>query len=310
MFDNTHIFQNGWLAFELNVLRRLKFKSVVFPFAGKVNLGAALKGWNVRVSANDAMRAVWTKCAAEIENNVETLSGEDVEVILEDAYVPRYHLQNNALRDWFGEIDAWWLDNIRQNIEKLPSPLKKACALKIGMNVGDYALSFAEDARDLRQPLSKIFKQFRAVEPKPFDNNQKNVCTSRAINEFIAESHSDLMFLRLPRARNLPLKDALGKATWREEWIRGDRDFWTEAEAAQTGKLGARVNSKSQYLRHLEDFLQSAAHIPQWTIAHAEDNFITTPDIIEIVNRIRRVETVFTKDFSELTGAKAVIITA
>jgi hypothetical protein len=118
------------------------------------------------------------------------------------------------------------------------------------------------------------------------------------------------MFLRLPQAHNSSLRQALGWTAWREEWLRGNGDFWIEIETAQNGKLGSHVETKSQYLRLVEDVLRTAAHVEKWCVAHTEDGFVSAQDLVEIVSRVRRVETIFTKDFSELTGTKAVIITA
>lgn len=310
MFNKSIAASKGWLAFELNVLRRLKFRSVALPLTGESNLGAYLKRWNARILANDALRSTWTKAVAEIQNNVEKLSDEDTAVILEDAYVPGYRLQNPSLRNWFDETDSWWFENVRRNIEKLELPVARAIALKIGMGVGDYALSFTEETRELRQPLSTIYRRLYSVEPKPLNNDQNNVCANQTIIDFTAENHADLMFLRLPRPHHSSLRGALGWTAWREEWIRGGDDFWRDLEAAQTGKLGANVQTKSQYLRLVEDALQAATHIEKWAIAHTEDGFISTQDLAETIARIRRVDTIFTKDFSELTGTKAVIITA
>ena len=50
--------------------------------------------------------------------------------------------------------------------------------------------------------------------------------------------------------------------------------------------------------------------IPAWALAHVEDGSISTQDIVETVGNIRRVDAIYTKDFSELTGVKAVIVTA
>jgi hypothetical protein len=310
VFNKSDITAKGWLAFELNVLRRLKFKSAALPLTGEVNLGAALKRWNVRVLANDSTRSAWTKATANIQNNSETLSESDINTILEDVYVPRYLLQNPTLRNWFNETDAWWFDNVRQNIEKLEANSTKSIGLSIGMNVGDYVLSFDEETRQLRQPLSNIFKRLCSVQAKPFDNNQINICTNKNINDFVAENYTDLMFLRLPQTHNRNFRDALGLTAWREEWVRGGNDFWQDVEATQTGKLGAMVETKTQYLKLVEEILKTASHIPIWAIAHVEDGFISAQDIVEVISHIRRVDTIFTKDFSELTGNKAVIITA
>ena len=129
-------------------------------------------------------------------------------------------------------------------------------------------------------------------------------------SEFIAESFADLMFLRLPSAHNQTPKIYLGQSSWREEWLRGGDDFWTDFQRTQANRLGTSVETKSQYLRLLEETLITAKHIETWAIAHVENGFISTQEIIETIGRIRRVDTIFTKDFSELTGTKAVIITA
>lgn len=311
MFTKSKTTPKSWLAFELNVLRRLKFESVILPFVNQPHLGAYLKRWNARVLANDATRAGWTKAVAAIQNNAEKLSGEDVNQILEDVYVPHYRLQNPALRSWFGETDAWWFDNVRKNIEqRLASPVAQAIALSVGMSVGDYALSFSDETLELRQPLSTVFRRLWNALPEPINNGQNNSCQNKPATDFIADNYMDLMFLRLPPARNRNQRATLGAAAWREEWLRGGDEFWAQTEAAQTGRLGASVETKSQYLRLVEDALRTAAHIPRWAIAHVEDGFVSTQEIVEAMTRLRRVDTIFTKDFSELTGTKAVIITA
>lgn len=310
MFTKSVSPPKGWLAFELNILRRLKFKSVSLPLSGEPNLGAYLKRWDARVLTNDILQSSWTKAVAEIQNNNERLSDDDIAMVLEDAYVPRYRLQNPALSNWFNETDSWWFDNVRQNIEKMNSPFSKTIALKIGMSVGDYVLSFNEETREFRQPLSNVFRRLSSLEPKPINNGQNNFCSNKSIIDFIAENFPNLMFLRLPRAHNLSLRTSLGWIAWREEWLRGGDDFWLDMETAQNGKLGSHVETKSQYLRLIEDVLQTASHIDKWAIAHTEDSFVSTPDLVETINRVRRVDTIFTKDFSELMGTKAVIITA
>jgi hypothetical protein len=302
---------HGWLAFELNVLRRLKFASVILPFADEPYLGAHLKRLNARVSTNDSTQAGFVKAVAAIENNGEKLSEEEIAVVLEDVYIPRHRLQNDALKNWFGEIDALWFDNVRANIDKLPSHIKQAVGLSVGLSVGDYVFSFSDETRELRQPLSKVFERLVKTLPELIGNNQENVCRNKTAKEFVAENFTaDLMFLRLPPASNENGRNALGQAAWREEWIHGDDKFWSDFEQSRAGRLGAQTETKAQYLRFLEDILQTAAHVPSWAVAHVEDGFISAQDIAETVGRIRRVDTIFTKDFSELTGTKAVIITA
>jgi hypothetical protein len=301
---------NGWLAFELSVLRRLKFRSVAIAFAGEPDLGLYLKHWGVRVVVNDVARWATTKAQAHIENNTEQLSEADVELALEDAYVPRYKLQNQSLRRWFNETDAWWFDNVRRNCEKLESPMARALALSIGMSVGDYALSFNEETRELRQPLSEVFRRLWQAQPAPVNNKQHNESYNQDARRFIAEQQTNLLYLRLPRARREGERRRDSLAAWREEWLRSEDTFWDEMEAARAGRLGAFVSTRQQYLRLVEDLLQTAAHLPAWAIAHTDNGFVSTNELVETIARVRKVETIYSKDFSELMGARAAIITA
>jgi hypothetical protein len=308
--NSNGLIPNGWLAFELSVLRRLKFKSAALAFTSEPEMGVYLKRWGVRVAANDLAQWAATKATACIENNTERLTEEEVASVLEDAYVPRHKLHNPALRKWFNETDAWWFDNVRENALKIDSPIKRALALTIGMTVGDYVLSFDEETREFRQPLSQVYKRVWEAQPAPVDNSERNTSHNREARAFLAEQHTDLLYLRLPRVRSVHEKRHSSLSAWREEWLRGGDDFWDEMERAQAGKLGTSVVTKQQYLRFVEDLLRVALHLPVWAIAHAEEGFIPTADLVETINHVRKVETIYSKDFSELTGLRATIITA
>lgn len=310
MHGQSKVLPKSWLAFDLNVLRRITFKSAALPFTGESSLGAYLKRWNVRVAANDPLRSASTYGLAHITNNTERLSPDDVNVVLNDAYVPGYRLRNPTLRDWFNETDSWWFDNVRQNIDNLQTPIARAAASTLAMAAGDYILSFTDETREMRQPLSNVFRRLWSIMPEPVNNGLNNACQNQNADEFIAENTADLIFLRLPPAHTQTIRAFLGRAAWREEWLRGENGFWDDLETSLSGKLGAGTGTKSQYLHLLDETLRRASHIKNWAIAHVEAGFIQTQDIVDTISKIRRVDTVFTKDFSELTGTKAVIITA
>ena len=309
---NIDAFANGWLAFELNVLRRLKFKSVAIPLCGEPHLGVQLKRWGVRVVANDPFIWAFTKATALIENPSLRLDEADFEVVLEDAYAPREKMDNSALSKWFNETDAWWFDNVRFNAERLEQPHKRATALTLGMMVGDYVLSFDKQTSQMREPLSlaNVFREMEGLLPQPYDNSFINRSSNQDLRSFVAErQHTDLLFLRLPPPV-VQVEPARGLSSWREEWLQGGDHFWTEFERRRAGRLGAPVQSKQQYLGFVEDLLRTASHIPSWAIAHTENGFISGEELMETVGRIRRVEAVYVKDFSDLLGVKASIIAA
>src|SRR4026208_757946 len=189
-------FPNGWLAFELGVLRRLKFASVALPFTGEPDICVQLKNWKIRVAANDPMIWSFTKAIALVENNTDQLDAEDLNALLDDAYAPRDELENPALRKWFNETDSWWFDNLRLNAERL-EPYKRALALTAGMMTGDYVLSFNEQTRSLRQPFSlpQAFRRMLDCLPEPHDNALRNRSTNQDVRSFVAERHhTDLLF--------------------------------------------------------------------------------------------------------------------
>jgi len=305
-------FHNGWLAFELGVLRRLKFQSVALPFTGEPELIVRLKNWRVRIAANDPMIWSYTKAFALVENNTEKLTEADLELLLDDAYIPQEKISNPALLKWFNETDAWWFDNVRFNAEQL-EPFKRALALTAAMMVGDYVLSFNEQTRKLREPLalSDTFRRMLACLPEAHDNSMRNKSTNQDVRNFVAERHhTDLLFLRLPTpiTQGATARDPI--ETWREEWLRGGDDFWIDLERAQKALLGSRVQSKQQYLGFVEDLLRTASHIPTWAIAHTENGFISNEELVEKVGRVRKVSTIYSKDFSDMLGVRASLLVA
>jgi hypothetical protein len=308
MTDQQRI-PRSWLAFEQNVLGRFELDTVALPFTADPALGLFLKRRGAQVLANDLLQSAWTHAVATIQNNSERLTDDDVNIILDDAYVPGNKLRNSSLRGWFSETDAWWFDNVRTNLDRIQSPLAFAIAAGLAIAVGNYVLSFDDETRELRQPLSNVYRRLWTTFPEPVNNGRNNNCQNKPANAFISECVAELMFLRLPISgiggRGFP-----EKAVWQEEWLRCGNDFWDELRNAQRGNLGMPVETKSQYLHLLGETLQRAAHIKSWAIAHVENAFVSTQELIEAISARRSVEAIYTKDFSELTGTKAVIITA
>jgi hypothetical protein len=308
----SHTSSIGWLAFELSVLRRLKFESVALPMSGDAKLGMQLKHLNARVMANDPAQWAWTKALALVENNCESLTEADLETILEDAYVPRNCFQNPNLLSWFNEADSWWFDNVRENAERLTSPFKRALALTIGMSVADYVFSFNLDTRALRQPLSlsNVFRRIWHTLPPPINNLRKNSSSNKPVKSFLADiQNTDLLFLRLPRPGRASDSRSARVAIWREEWLRRGQALWNGA-GQRGAKLNGYVETKEQYLRLIEDLLTTAAHLPVWAIEGVSDGFLATEELIECVESARSIDAIYTKDFSELLGIQSVIITA
>ena len=301
----------SWLSFELSVLRRLKFRSIALPLAGEPQLGSYLKRWDTRVISNDPAQWSWTKSVAFIENNSESLTEDDLAIILDDAYIPGNYFRNTTLVTWLNETDAWWFDNVRVNTERLASSYKRALALALGMSVGDYVFSFNLETRDLRQPLSlsSVYRRLWQTITPPFDNGQLNRSLNQPIKTFLAELYdAELLFMRLPHPPRASDSRNARVLSWREEWLRQGKGPWSDTAQNRPARFG--IETKEQYLRSIEDLLHTSAHLPLWAIEGISDGFVSTDELVECVANARKIDAIYTKDFSELMGIKAVIITA
>src|SRR4030095_3797830 len=219
---------------------------------------------------------------------------------------------NPTLLTWFNETDAWWFDSVRPNAERLSSPFKRALALALGMSVGDYVFSFNLDTRDLRQPLalSNVFRRLLKTIPLPIDNRRRNTCSNKSAKTFLAENpENDLMFLRLPHPTRSSDSRNARAVTRREEWVRQGKGPWSEQTKERGAKLDAYVETKEQYLGLIDDILHIASHVPMWAIEAVSDGFVSTDELVECVSNTRKIESAHRKDFSELLGIQAVIIT-
>ncbi|MEP7272482.1 MAG: HD domain-containing phosphohydrolase [Acidobacteriota bacterium] len=291
-----------WVGFELSVLRRLKFASIATPFSGRPDLEWFLKGWGKQVFTNDICQWSWWMSRALIENSREALDVDDVTMVLEDASLPRYEINNPALWRLMPEADASWFDNVWLNIQKLGSERLRALAYLHALNVGDYARSFTPETMHLRRPLSEAFTSLWRSQRPIIDNEQINVSANGDAHDFIRGVRADCMFVRLPGPEGL-LAHRGGPAEWRETWVRGTDSAWETLAAGRVGRLGDQVASKDHYLELAADFFERARHIPRWAIAHSDDGFLSASELGELVKPFRRrVEVTYTKDFSGVIG--------
>lgn len=300
---------HGLLSFRMNVISRFSAKSIALPLAGDARLGSYLKFTSARIHLNDPMCSVVAECQALVGNNRESLSAEDVDLILSD--IDRVgDITNDSLLDWFEPRDAMWLESVRSNIGKLSSPNVMAVAQKIVMDVGQYALMFSPRNSVLRQSMTDAFKKFLSRVPQPFDNGKRNICSSKPPRQFAVESESELMFLILPVPAFDGMKAAMGRRAWREEWLRGEGRFWGDLESRNAGQIHGRTPSKSSYLKSLEQLLRSARKMKSWAIELPAESSVASSDIMETIGAIRPIKKVYTKDLSEMGRGRSVIVTA
>ncbi|NDD63942.1 MAG: hypothetical protein EBZ36_08200 [Acidobacteria bacterium] len=292
---------NCWLGFELNILRRLKFTSIAIPFAGRASLDWYLKFWGKEVYSNDLCLSSSSVARAYVENCGETLSEAEIDLLLDEIYVPSNEMRNRALTRYWSEIDAVWFDNLRERIDLLESPYARALAISHGLQTGEYARSFNRETLKLRQPLSTVFRHQCERQRRIIDNGRRNRSSNLEAADFVRGLSAEAMFVRFPGPGGLASWNR-SSAEWREVWVRRDPGEWDRLVANQHGKLGDHVHSKGRYLDLVANFLSQAGAFPTWVISHTEDGFVSIGELATQIQQLRRIDAIYHKDFSEVVG--------
>ena len=281
------------LGFQASVLRQLEFRSIAIPYWSEGRLDWYLKAWGKVIFANDPRRWAGTVARANVEAT-EPLSEDTIARILEEVYVPRVRLSNPGLRRWFGETDAWWMDNLRRNIESLDDQLVRAQAVMLGLQTGDYALSFDNETLELRRPLTTVFWRLAGrafVGPAGHPHNRS---FNQSAEDFIRHARADLCYLRCPSSHS-DRGGAESRSEWRETWVCGADN--------EEGAMGTTApQSRQAYLALLDRLLRPAANFKIWAVEYQEPDLASAQDIIELIKEYRPVKATYSKDVTEVAG--------
>jgi hypothetical protein len=225
------------------------------------------------------------------------LGEEDIARLLEEIYVPRARLANRDLRRWFGETDAWWMDNLRRNIESLDDELTRAQVIRLGIQTGDYALSFNEETEELRQPLTTVFWRLAGRPSIGHAGHPNNRTYNQPADEFIKRIKVDLLYLSVPPSHADRASDQ-ARAAWRESWVIGS----TGEQADDLFSLLEAPQSKQAYLSMIDTLFRAASHIRIWAVEYQEIGLASASDIAEVIKEHRPVRATYSKDVTEVAG--------
>ena len=284
------------LGFEASVLRQLEFKSIAVAVSGWARLELYLKLWGKLVLSNDPR--AWAAAAARAAVEARTPLNEDqILALLRDVYIPGTRLNNGALKEWFSETDAWWLDNLRRNISTLDDENARAQALVLGLQTGEYALSFDEDTVELRRPLTTVFCRLAGRQL----NGPPALSQSRSLNEpvpdFVRRARAEILYLPLS---DPAMREDSGnpRMEWRDAWVkqtgldRSHDPLWP----------GEAIQSRQAFLSLLNRLLGSGAHFKTWAIAFQETGLVSASEIVELIKEHRPVRATYSKDLTEVVG--------
>jgi hypothetical protein len=283
------------LGFQASVLRQIEFRSIAIPCLSDARLDLYLKAWGKLIFANDPRAWAGTVARATVEAT-EPLGEEIITRILEDVYVPGVRLANPDLRRWFGETDAWWMDNLRRNIDRLDDELRQAQALMLGLQTGDYALSFNDETRELRRPLTTVFWRLAGRAFSAPGNHQHNRSFNQPVDEFIRHARADLLLFSSPSS-NLDRGGAEARSEWREAWVKG-----ATVDVESQVRPVVPSQSRQSYLASVDRLLRPSSHFGTWAIEYQEPGLATAQDLVDLIKEHRPVKATYSKDVTEVAG--------
>jgi ribosomal protein L12E/L44/L45/RPP1/RPP2 len=283
------------LGFQASVLRQIEFRSIAIAYFSEARLDLYLKAWGRLIFANDPRAWAGTVARATVEAT-EPLGEEIIARILEDVYVPGSKLANPDLRRWFGETDSWWMDNVRRNIDRLDDQLMQAQALMLGLQTGDYALSFDDKTRELRRPLTTVFWRLAGRALSAPGAQPHNRSFNQPVEEFIKHARADLLLLSAPSSQ-MDRGGAEERSEWRETWVKGASD-----EAYSKTPHAIASQSRLSYLASIDRLLRPASHFRTWAIEYQEPGLAGVQDLVDLIKEHRPVKATYSKDVTEVAG--------
>lgn len=218
-----------------SAVKRLPFTTVLDAFSGSGCVSYMFKSRDKAVTANDFSKYSYHMANALVANSNETLSEEDVVMLLEPNPRRQNFIQETFRGIYFSDEDNLFLDNTVANIRNLTSPYKyslalsalnRACIKRRARGVFTYVGNRYDDGRkDLRLSLQEQFlAAIKLLNDTVFDNGQRNIALNQDV--FTLDIASDLVYLDPPYHTPLSDNDYLR----RYHFVEGLSCYWQGVE--------------------------------------------------------------------------------
>lgn len=218
-----------------SAIKHLPFTSVLDAFSGSGCVGYLFKSQGKSVISNDFLKYAYHLANALVANGHETLTGDDVAMLLEPNAQRQNFIQETFRGLYFSDEDNLFLDNTRANIQLLNSSyqqslalsaLNRACIKRRARGVFTYTGERYNDGRrDLRISLQRQFiEAIQLLNGAIFDNGQQNIALNQDV--FSLDVAPDLVYLDPPYYTPLSDNDYLR----RYHFVEGLSCYWQGVE--------------------------------------------------------------------------------
>ncbi len=286
-------------AFEVAVLRELPFKSIALPFGGNGHLGWRLKMLGKQIHTNDIRQAETCQSIALVENNGFVLGASQIDALLSaarDASEDETLDVNAGLGPWFTPTEARWMEGFRRAVLMNSDRILQALAMSLGLRLGDYWLSFDDEAKALRPSLEEAAIELSTRLNLAVDNHQTNTAACMDPRNFVVQAQADLVYVALP---GITPANPSATSSWREIWASGEPDAPARLAKQQHGTFGGRFLSRTEYKTAVKKFFNRLRHFSQWSVSMTDRHPLSPEELGDLLKEMRPVTKTYSKDVSE-----------
>lgn len=296
-------------------------------FAGTQSVAFLLKQLGFKVITNDFLQFNHQIGLAFIENEKDTLTKDDLEVLL--ATDENLNGEFSLMRQTFSNVfftaeQAFFLDNFRANINLLANPYKRAVAfaamnrsitrkILMGHFAHSQALIYANTPERVRRnpSIAKPIKElFLDLLPKYneaiFDNGQENKSFGENILDLLPKlletERIDFVYFDPPYCDSHADYQSFYHLTetFTEYWK--DKQFINTIKRYEPQRFSG-FDKKRDIIESLHKLFEFAKEIPHWLISYNNRSYPQTEELLSIIKKYKDVE-IETKTYLNGRGGK------
>lgn len=298
-------------------------QSVLDAFGGSQSIAYMMKQLGKRTITNDFMNYSNQIGLALIENGWETLTKDDVQLLMSPNRDPKdYDLMEKLFAGlFFSDEDAAFIDAFRSNVDLLENAYKKALAFAImcrsltrKVTMGHFAhtqaLNYAacperiKRNRSLIRPVKELFLELLpSYNLAVFDNNRKNQSYNENILDLLPSlSNIDLVYFDPPYCNSHADYQSFYHLleTLVEYWK--DKQFVNGTNRYEPKRYSG-FDKKSDAEKNLSSMFEKSQNIPTWLISYNDRSYPSIDIMEKMITPFRKVK-IEKKEYSFGRGGK------
>lgn len=282
-----------WIWSEANpFFEEMNVKTVVDAFAGTNIVSYMFKQKGLEVHTNDFLLFNHHMGKGVIENNSETLSEEEITLLLNPHKSDRHFIENEYTNVFFPLEDTVFLDDLYFTIKMLDSEYKQSIALSAAsqaiLKKAPYGRFTTTTMNNIGKKTMKEYFEYtlRQFNELVLDNGKENRSYSEDAVALLPSIQADAVYFDPPYGGK-----SFSKYEHFYNFVEVYVNYWEEEE--KVGKL-KQVKKKSSKFSHgknhkecLDELFSNSTHIPLWVFSYNNNGGMPLEELVEILSKYK-----------------------